>query len=37
VRREARAEPMWHYEPPPRDMQFVIDEILDAPLPWGPA
>jgi len=28
---------MWHYEPPPRDMQFVIDEILDAPLPWGPA
>ncbi|MFO1299655.1 MAG: hypothetical protein U1F17_04565 [Burkholderiaceae bacterium] len=40
---------MWRYEPPLREMQFVIEGLLDAPAqwarvqaadappPWGPA
>ena len=26
---------MWHYEPPLRDMRFVIDEVLQAPVAWA--
>jgi len=26
---------MWHYEPPLRDMQFVIEELLEAPAQWA--
>jgi alkylation response protein AidB-like acyl-CoA dehydrogenase len=26
---------MWIYEPPLRDMQFVIEELLDAPAQWS--
>jgi alkylation response protein AidB-like acyl-CoA dehydrogenase len=25
---------MWHYEPPLRDLRFVIDEVLQAPSAW---
>jgi hypothetical protein len=25
---------MWSYAPPLRDMQFVIEEVLDAPASW---
>lgn len=28
---------MWHYEPPLRDMRFVIDEVLGAPAAWQAA
>ena len=26
---------MWRYEPPLRDMRFVIEELLDAPAQWA--
>ena len=25
---------MWHYDPPLRDMRFVVDEVLGAPDAW---
>ena len=28
-------EPMWRYEPPLREMQFVIEELLEAPAQWA--
>ncbi|MBX3619782.1 MAG: acyl-CoA dehydrogenase C-terminal domain-containing protein [Rhizobacter sp.] len=26
---------MWHYEPPLRDIRFVVDELLDLPARWA--
>ena len=28
-------EPMWRYEPPLREMQFVIEDLLEAPVQWA--